>query len=238
MNSTTYDGYFIINIPIQFDKKDYSIKAIKYINTNSIMVDFTEYIYDNNGNKYNPVEYLESTGTQYIDTGVVAASDLKIKINFEALDYNNNSIFGCRDNNVSYSILLDFYDNGIQYGTFVRFSTGMVNVKVGNLEINKKYEIFLSSDGIYINNEKISNINTESFSDSQAGITLFSYINTSTRENYFYGKARVYSFVINKNNNILRNYIPVIDSTSRPCLFDKVSKECYYNQGTGEFLYG
>ena len=29
-----------------------------------------------------------------------------------------------------------------------------------------------------------------------------------------------------------------IDSNSRPCLFDRVSKECYYNQGTGEFLYG
>ncbi len=50
--------------------------------------------------------------------------------------------------------------------------------------------------------------------------------------------ANLYYTKIYDNDTLVRDYIPVIDSTSRPCLFDKVSKECYYNQGTGEFLYG
>lgn len=36
MSSTTYNGYFIINIPITVDNKDYSIKINKHFNTNSV----------------------------------------------------------------------------------------------------------------------------------------------------------------------------------------------------------
>ena len=53
-----------------------------------------------------------------------------------------------------------------------------------------------------------------------------------------YCKERIYSTKIYDSDTLVRDYIPVIDSTSRPCLFDKVGKECYYNQGTGEFLWG
>ena len=52
------------------------------------------------------------------------------------------------------------------------------------------------------------------------------------------GNIRLYYFQIFDNNALVRDYIPVIDSSERPCLFDKVSRECYYNQGTGEFLWG
>lgn len=40
------------------------------------------------------------------------------------------------------------------------------------------------------------------------------------------------------NNVTVGYFIPVIDSSSRPCFFDKVSMKCYYNHGTGEFLWG
>ena len=40
------------------------------------------------------------------------------------------------------------------------------------------------------------------------------------------------------NDTLVRDYIPVLDANDRPCLFDKVSKTCFYNQGKGEFLYG
>ena len=50
--------------------------------------------------------------------------------------------------------------------------------------------------------------------------------------------VRLYSYKIYDNNTLVRDYIPVIDSSERPCLFDKVSRKYYYNQGTGEFLWG
>lgn len=43
---------------------------------------------------------------------------------------------------------------------------------------------------------------------------------------------------IRNGNNIVRDYIPVLDFSGRPCLFDDIEKKCYYNQGNREFLWG
>ena len=42
MSSTKYNGYFILNIPITVDGKDYSIKVNKHFNTDSVVVDLTD----------------------------------------------------------------------------------------------------------------------------------------------------------------------------------------------------
>ena len=39
MSSTTYNGYFVIQIPIKLEEKDSSIKVVKYFNTNNMMID-------------------------------------------------------------------------------------------------------------------------------------------------------------------------------------------------------
>lgn len=46
------------------------------------------------------------------------------------------------------------------------------------------------------------------------------------------------SFKIYDNNDLVRDFIPVLDNNGIACLFDKVENKYYYNQGTGEFLYG
>ena len=38
MSSTTYNGYFLITIPITLDEKDYSIKIVKHINSNDVNI--------------------------------------------------------------------------------------------------------------------------------------------------------------------------------------------------------
>ena len=41
-----------------------------------------------------------------------------------------------------------------------------------------------------------------------------------------------------KANELVRYYIPASDKDSTICLYDKVTKEYYYNQGTGVFIGG
>ena len=210
MNSTTYDGYFTINIPIQFDKKDYSIKAIKYINTNSIMVDFTEYIYDNNNNKYTPVEYLESTGTQFINTGYFPSENSKIEIEYSLAKTPSN------------------FHNGI----------GNFTVKTP-VETQEKQKVYISKDKIIINNAVYTNDGNFIYEKPpiDKGVTVFTSTWSNADYKYFIS-AKLYSLMLYTDSTLVRDYIPVIDASSRPCLFDKVEKLCYYNQGTGEFLYG
>ena len=35
-----------------------------------------------------------------------------------------------------------------------------------------------------------------------------------------------------------RQFIPVLDWNMKPCLYDKVSGELFYNAGTGDFIAG
>ena len=38
--------------------------------------------------------------------------------------------------------------------------------------------------------------------------------------------------------NLVRNFIPVLDLSGRPAMYDEVSENLFYNQGTGEFTWG
>ena len=40
-----------------------------------------------------------------------------------------------------------------------------------------------------------------------------------------------------ENGELVRNFVPSIDRAYRPCMYDTVTKQSFYNQGTGEFLY-
>lgn len=55
----------------------------------------------------------------------------------------------------------------------------------------------------------------------------------------FWGGAncRVFSFAVTKDTKLERDYIPALDPTGAPCMYDKVSKQPFYNAGTGDFLY-
>ena len=53
-----------------------------------------------------------------------------------------------------------------------------------------------------------------------------------------YAGFRLYSFKISQNLKVTRDLVPVLDASGVPCMYDKVSHKTFYNQGTGEFLYG
>ena len=72
--------------------------------------------------------------------------------------------------------------------------------------------------------------------ESPSSLTIFALKNNNSVIQY--GNLQLYSFKIYDNNTLVRDYIPVLGLSSRPCLFDKLEKKCYYNRGTGEFLYG
>ena len=95
----------------------------------------------------------------------------------------------------------------------------------------------LSYRKLYIDNNEFIAGNPENWSNLNYSIYVFA-INMQGRTYDRYTNIKLYSFQIFDVDNLVRDYIPVIDSTSRPCLFDKVNRECYYNQGSGEFLYG
>ena len=77
---------------------------------------------------------------------------------------------------------------------------------------------------------------TEDFySSSTPNIALFKDYRTSTSP---FGGFKLYRCKIIEEGIVIRDYIPVLDWSMTPCLYDKVSESLFYNQGTGNFTYG
>ncbi len=50
--------------------------------------------------------------------------------------------------------------------------------------------------------------------------------------------CRIYALKIyDAGDKVVRDFIPVLDWYNKPCMYDKVSGELFYNKGTGDFLY-
>ena len=183
------------------------------------------------------IEYLESTGTQYIDTGIIANQDTSLEIIAQtttdisnAVDgagfiiygagttYNSNA-FECYIHSSSYEFNYDGqYDfvatANIEEEVSIVHNKNNITLTIGSTEYSKAFEY-------------------QTFTTPYT-ITLFAI----NRGETISGKARIYSCKIFDNGTLVRNFIPALDNNNIPCLYDEVSQTCYYNAGTGEFQYG
>ena len=111
---------------------------------------------------------------------------------------------------------------------------------VFNLNTQDKYLIKMYNGGIDINDTSATAVssyfgNTDDWnkSGSVSKIALFTTIRDELLEKRV-SKAKIYSFTVGD----MLNLIPCLDSDNKPCMYDTVSKKTFYNNGTGEFLYG
>lgn len=183
---------------------------------------------------YTQVNYLESTGTQYINTGVLANNNTVTEIvadwqNWIGTSPNGVELFGVRSgDNTYYELLLDNTNPSVyyQFGN----STPSVSATLGSKKTYKAGKNVLYVDGISVGS---ANMNT--FSNSY-GLTLFALNNKGNYERE--AKAKIYSAKIWDDTTLVRDLIPCLDNNNVPCMYDTISKQTFYNAGTGEFLYG
>jgi len=53
-----------------------------------------------------------------------------------------------------------------------------------------------------------------------------------------YGIAKLFYLKIWQNGTLVRDFIPIKDADSVPCMYDFVTKQKFYNAGTGDFIAG
>jgi len=191
----------------------------------------------NVGRKIIPVEYIESSGTQYIDTGVSAKSGISSKLDFEytALDTTSISMLDARSGNDRFYMCHSGYSNGywFYYGYGSAFQSSKQPV------VNTRYKIETSlktgSQTMVVNGETI--LSGSSVTSYNLGINLYLFgINYGTPQ--FLAKARLYSTKIYDGDVLIRDYIPAKDENDVGYLFDKVTHTVYLNAGTGSFVVG
>lgn len=189
---------------------------------------------------YCEVEYLQSSGTQYIDTLQNNNTGYFYKTAIEPLSDGAWVLwFGRQETSSGMNCDFVGYNGDNKLGASV-ISPGVGNT-IGKVDapINNLYKIESSSvvGDVYfsVNGTKTSAVRSGNTSTKNAYI--FCINNAGTANNFV--SMRLYYFQMRDKDNVLvRDFIPVLDWSMTPCLYDKVSGQLFYNQGTGDFTYG
>lgn len=190
---------------------------------------------------YTKLNYLESTGTQYIDLGVTPyyVENKQLIVDYKILDdfTKNVVLFGASNGN--------YYCQLFAHTKFDKVGLQWANVGddiYRNLYINKdNIRHKINIDGlnekivydniVYVLNKCI--INT---TPNNRNFYLFALNNNNIADRLI--SARIYEVKIQNGDELYKNFVPALDTANKPCFYDAVSKKPFYNQGTGEFLYG
>ena len=180
---------------------------------------------------YTAVEYLESSYKQLIDTGVVPDNETGALCDI-AFTQNRAVAIACKDSNGSWGTPRAFvnWNNmcGYPWGTWHDLSIVGISAFDRNVcSINWLNNRLARIEGIEKTQEELL---PELPYTPSASISLF-----GRSDDLWSGK--MYGAQISQGKNIICYFVPCLDETGAPCMFDMVRRKPFYNAGSGDFLY-
>lgn len=179
----------------------------------------------------NPNIYLQSSGTQYINTGVVPNQIYSYECTYLTTSTNNQVMFGQRSNGDFSSSTDQLYLNA-------------------NTQNNVLQEIIFRGQSSTTRTISTNVKYVATFTDTRTNLSattrplsLMALNNKGTQAAFFVGK--MYRLKIDNNGTLLRDFVPVpsgmtIGSYTTPSagMFDMVTQTFYANAGSGTFTWG
>ena len=171
---------------------------------------------------YKKVKCIESTGTQYINTGIIPVSNIRIEADFRLTEsQSTGGIISAELTWKSNMCSIDAW--AYRYGTGYQQHT---------LTANERYKVILDN-GIFTENG--TQVFTASGSvNTSIPLTIFA-VNRGDSQNEF-AKARLYSAKITTNGTLVRDFIPCVSPSGEVGLYDDVSGIFFGNSGTGTLI--
>ena len=180
---------------------------------------------------YTALKYIQSSGTQYIDTGRKLTQDSDITIDFRIVGEINRDagIFGSRQSALKNNLTLFQNKNPIVFsGDFSEYQKHRF-ASAASLELTK---IQINKAGVWVND-----ILKKSWSDVADFETPTNGLIFDVGNNNWSGNKavmRLYSYT----DGDAQQLVPCLDANGVPCLYDLIGKTALYNQGAGSFTWG
>ena len=179
---------------------------------------------------YTALEYIQSSGSQYIDTGRKLTQDSDITIDFSIVGGINRSagIFGSREsaskNNLTLILDMDarFLVDFSEYRQH-RFITA-ASLERTKIQINKA--------GVWVNDILRTSWSDVADFETPTNGLIFDIGNNNWTGNK--AVMRLYSYT----DGDAQRLVPCLDANGVPCLYDLIGKTALYNQGAGSFTWG
>lgn len=194
--------------------------------------------------RFEQLEYLESTGSQYIDIDYIPTNTTGFWVDAEQITHSNGVPVGsgCDRNSPADAMMpprwLKSTNNSAGFGWGGWSSWG--NISNGGRFISKLN--FCNDKKAYLetlgdNPQQLSrDLGELSFTPTKSTLFFKTSVNPGVADYNWYG--RIYEVKITQDTEIIRDFIPAYDKVlEKPCMFDLVTQTSYYNQGSGEFLY-
>lgn len=195
------------------------------------------------------LEYIEGTGTQWIDTEKVVYANEDLLLDYELQNMvGNQVIMGWRYKGI-YSATSQCYVNYNVSITnpFTVLFFGTPAIENNGVEIMSgvrvRLEVSTRSKKIFIDGVATDGKYDETFTlpyDGEKGSVFNNYLFALNNKGVASAtsKVRIYEYSLKDHNgNYTQHLIPILDSQNIPCMYDTVSKKFHYNKGTGQFLY-
>lgn len=187
------------------------------------------------GDEIHYVSYLESTGPQWIDTGVKLKSTYGVEIDAKQTATTTGVgryLFG--DSPASsgrYTIVVTSGGNQYRFNLDALFKDSGVSGYDGKYHFHK-----VDNKTYFIDGESKGSLAAPDFTRAR-NARLFNVATTSTLiDNYWQIKQ---GKIFDENGNVLTNFVPCVKGNNKPAMFDLVSRTFATNQATGDdFKYG
>lgn len=180
--------------------------------------------------EYTQVEYIQSAGTQYIDTGFNPKSTSRVVMEFEFLKNATASPFMSRDTSNDTNMFGVFNINGRLRSDF---NTTKVSFPAGLSPLQKL---------LYDRNKNVCTIGSETITNANGTFSaprpLFLFASNDSGNARFFTTGKLYSCRIFDNESLILDFVPCKNAAGTVGLYDLIGQKFYDNSGSGNFTAG
>lgn len=244
---------------------NYRMHAFKILNGDTVVADFIPvrksgvgYLYDRVSGKLFgnagtgdfvlgqdvvPVEYLQSSGKQYIDTGVVGYKTTKVESHCALLNANSAypAMWGARtgSRNNDFQIYYNTPTIGGNPSSIVlRTGNSDKSISTSDIGVNTfigtRLDIVAADGALSVNGY---NFSTPAFSNFTTPHSILMFCEYTANSPVNFGSFVYWGMKMWQADSIVRSFLPVRVGTEG-AMMDTLTRRIYRNAGTGAFTYG
>lgn len=191
---------------------------------------------------FTAVEYIQTSGSQRIDTEVKASASVGMSADFCFVDTRSNqNLAQAYSQPEHYQLLVLMISSWNSPDGAVWFVCGYLNTFQHLKKADTDRHIYhFNADGQYtvemdgIQYKKADPSKTTFPADAR---NLYFFARNSPFVDG-YARMKLYSCAMYDGGRKIRDFKPCLDADGVPCLYDLISKTAFYNQGSGSFTWG
>lgn len=182
--------------------------------------------------EYQEVEYIESTGTQFINTGFKPDEHSKMYLDFYPTKSQSTCYAGCRNGESGSKFTINSGSGAKnQYGGLG--DSG--NVTVGAFRVARHTETI--ENGVFTYDGAETIVSSTKIGTMTARYTVYLFA-CNTNGATLQSSCRIYSCKIWDDGVLVFDFVPCCrKSDGEPGMYNLVTKKFFTNAGSGEFLY-